>query len=194
MFTKVLVANRGEIAVRLIRALREMEIESVAIYSEADRDALHVRFADEAYCVGPPASGESYLVGDRIVEVTSSSGAEAIHPGYGFLAENAAFANMVEEAGLAWIGPPPSAIELMGSKLASRKAAMDAGVPTIPGSEASLEEEAEVAAEAERLGYPVLLKADFGAGRFTPGRPESTGELFFGGDDAHPLAATASRR
>ncbi|MCZ6701195.1 MAG: acetyl-CoA carboxylase biotin carboxylase subunit [bacterium] len=164
VFTKVLVANRGEIAVRLIRALREMEIESVAIYSEADRDALHVRFADEAYCVGPPASGESYLVGDRIVEVASSSGAEAIHPGYGFLAENAAFANMVEEAGLAWIGPPPSAIELMGSKLASRKAAMDAGVPTIPGSEASLEEEAEVAAEAERLGYPVLLKADFGGG------------------------------
>ncbi|MFQ6672454.1 MAG: acetyl/propionyl/methylcrotonyl-CoA carboxylase subunit alpha, partial [Candidatus Tectimicrobiota bacterium] len=158
------MANRGEIAVRLIRALREMEIEAVATYSEADRDALHVRFADEAYCVGPPPSAESYLVGERIIEVARSCGAEAIHPGYGFLAENAEFAHRVEEAGLVWIGPPPSAVELMGSKLASRRAAMEADVPTIPGSEASLDDEAAVAAEAEQLGYPVLLKADFGGG------------------------------
>ncbi len=164
MFSKVLVANRGEIAVRLIRALREMKIEAVAVYSEADRDALHVRFADEAYCVGPPPSAESYLVGERIIDIARSCGAEAIHPGYGFLAENAEFAHQVESAGLVWIGPPPSAIELMGSKLAGRRAAAEAEVPTIPGSEASLEDEAEVAAEAERLGYPVLLKADFGGG------------------------------
>ncbi|MFQ5893812.1 MAG: acetyl-CoA carboxylase biotin carboxylase subunit, partial [Nitrospinota bacterium] len=164
MFSKVLVANRGEIAVRLIRALREMDIEAVATYSEADRDALHVRFADEAYCVGPPPSAESYLVGDRIIEAARSCGAEAIHPGYGFLAENAEFAHRVEEAGLVWIGPPPSAVELMGSKLASRRAAMEADVPTIPGSEASMDDEAAVAAEAEKLGYPVLLKADFGGG------------------------------
>jgi acetyl-CoA carboxylase biotin carboxylase subunit len=164
MFSKVLVANRGEIAVRLIRALRELGILSVAVFSDADREALHVRFADEAYCVGGAASSESYLLGDRIVDVALKCGAEAVHPGYGFLAENASFARQVEDEGLAWIGPPASAIELMGSKLAARRAAVEAGVPTIPGSESSLDEESRVSEEARAIGYPVLLKADFGGG------------------------------
>ncbi len=164
MFRKVLVANRGEIAVRVIRALRELGVGAVAVYSEADREALHVHFADEAYCIGPAPSGESYLVGERIVEAALRCGAESIHPGYGFLAENAAFSRLVESRGLAWIGPPASAIELMGSKLAARRAAEEAGVPIIPGSESSLEDESSVAREAGRLGYPVLLKADFGGG------------------------------
>ena len=177
MFKKVLVANRGEIAVRLIRALRELEITSVAVYSEADRGALHVRLADEAYLVGPAASAESYLVGERIIEVAKKCGAEAIHPGYGFLAENSAFCLKVEEEGLGWIGPPSGAIELMGSKLAARHAAAEAGVPTIPGSAGSLEDEAAVAKEAARIGYPVLLKADFGGGGKGMRLVESEGEL-----------------
>jgi acetyl-CoA/propionyl-CoA carboxylase biotin carboxyl carrier protein len=163
-FTRILVANRGEIAVRIFRTLRELGIGTVAVYSEADRGRLHVELADDAYLVGPGPSSESYLRGDRIVDAALCSGAEAVHPGYGFLAENASFARMVEEAGLVWIGPPPEAIEAMGSKLAARARMQDAGVPIIPGATASAESVADVLAAAGEIGYPIAIKASAGGG------------------------------
>jgi acetyl-CoA/propionyl-CoA carboxylase biotin carboxyl carrier protein len=163
-FSKVLVANRGEIAIRIFRTLRELGIGAVAVYSEADRDALHVRAADEAYLVGPGAATESYLAAERILDAAQRAGAEAIHPGYGFLAENAAFARAVESAGLTWIGPPSAAIELMGSKTRARTAMAAAGVPIIPGTTDPVVSVAEVIRLGEELGYPLIVKAAAGGG------------------------------
>ena len=164
MFGKVLVANRGEIAVRIIRALREMGVASVAVYSDADREAFHVRLADEAYHIGAAPATESYLNVEKLIEVANRSGAEAVHPGYGFLAESAVFARAVGEAGLVWIGPHPEAIQAMGSKVKSRRIMSEAGVPTIPGTEDSIGSAGEVRVFAAEYGYPVAVKASAGGG------------------------------
>ncbi len=164
MFRKILIANRGEIAVRLIRACRDMGISPVAVYSEADRHALHVRLADEAYFIGAAPSAESYLVGERVIEAALKSGAEAIHPGYGFLSEREWFARAVAEAGLTFIGPDPATIELMGDKINAREAATRAGAPIVPGTTDKLKSETEAARVAAEVGYPVMLKAAAGGG------------------------------
>jgi acetyl-CoA carboxylase, biotin carboxylase subunit len=162
-FRKLLVANRGEIAVRVIRACHEMGIRTVAVYSEADRDAQHVRFAHEAYSIGAPPSSESYLRIDKILDVASRSGAAAIHPGYGFLSENPAFARACRDAGITFVGPPPEAMEAMGDKVRSRELMTQAGVAVVPGTPPLTDAKAAVAA-AEAIGYPVLLKASAGGG------------------------------
>ncbi len=164
MFAKVLVANRGEIALRIFRTLRDMGISSVAVYSDVDRAAVHTLYADEALGLGGSTSAETYLVVPKLLEAAARSGAEAIHPGYGFLAENAAFARAVEEAGLVWIGPPPAAIELMGSKTRARQAMQAAGVPIIPGTTDPVSSAEEVAALGEQIGWPLLIKAAAGGG------------------------------
>ncbi len=164
MFKKILVANRGEIAVRVMRACREMGIRSVAVYSEADRKSLHVRYADEAVAIGPAPSTESYLRIDRVIEAARSTAAEAVHPGYGFLAENPAFARACAEARLVFIGPSPHAMELMGSKAASRHALIRAGLPVVPGTDAVIEDIKEVRGIAKKIGFPVMLKASAGGG------------------------------
>jgi acetyl-CoA/propionyl-CoA/long-chain acyl-CoA carboxylase, biotin carboxylase, biotin carboxyl carrier protein len=164
VFGKVLIANRGEISVRIVRALREMGILSVAVYSDADRESMHARIADEAYHVGPTPATESYLNVEKLIEVAHKSGAEAVHPGYGFLAESAAFSRAVTEAGLVWIGPHPEAIEAMGSKVESRRIMAKAGVPMVPGTKDSIGSAKEVRIFGEEHGFPVAVKASAGGG------------------------------
>jgi len=164
VFKRVLIANRGEIAVRIIRACRELGIETVAVYSEADRGALHTKLADKAVCIGPPSPSRSYLHIPSIIAVAQMTGAEAIHPGYGFLAENPYFAEMCATAGITFIGPSPRAMQLMGAKAQARAAVMAAGVPVVPGSEGVVKGVEEALAVAREIGYPVLVKASAGGG------------------------------
>ena len=164
MFSKVLVANRGEIAIRIFRTLREMGIASVAVYSEADRESTFVAYADEAYLIGPGPAVQSYLMSETIVRTALRSGAEAVHPGFGFLAENAAFARACAAAGLVFVGPPPDAIEAMGSKTRARELMERAGVPVIPGTNSAVDTVEEALEIAERIGYPVAVKASAGGG------------------------------
>jgi acetyl-CoA carboxylase biotin carboxylase subunit len=164
MFEKVLIANRGEIALRINRACKEMGISTVAIHSTADSDAMHVRLADESVCVGPPPAAQSYLNIPAIISACEITGAEAIHPGYGFLSENARFAEIVKEHGITFIGPEPEHIRLMGDKIAAKQAVKDVGIPTVPGSDGAVGSDAEAARVAEEIGYPVLIKATAGGG------------------------------
>jgi len=160
---KVLVANRGEVAVRVLRTCRELGLATVAVFSEADRDAPHVRYADEAYCIGPPTAGESYLRGDRIVDVALRAQAQLVHPGYGFLAESAPFAEECVDAGLTFVGPDPETLRLLGDKPAAREVAQGLGIPVVKGSASNLDDEGLMQA-AERMGYPVMLKGVAGGG------------------------------
>nr|WP_114388869.1 acetyl/propionyl/methylcrotonyl-CoA carboxylase subunit alpha [Notoacmeibacter marinus] len=163
-FTKILIANRGEIACRVIKSAKKMGIATVAVYSDADRDAVHVQMADEAVHIGPPQANQSYLVQDKIIEACKSTGAQAVHPGYGFLSENAKFCEMLEAAGIIFIGPKPKAIEAMGDKITSKKLAQEAGVSTVPGHMGLIEDAAEAAKIAAEIGYPVMIKASAGGG------------------------------
>jgi len=164
MFKKVLIANRGEIAVRIIRACRELQIATVAVFSEADRESLHVRLADQAFCIGPAVSKESYLNIPRLIAVAEMTGADAVHPGYGFLAENAAFAEICKSHNIKFIGPSPTAIDGMGDKANARKTMLAAGVPCIPGTKDIIKDIDEAKSVAEKIGYPVLIKATAGGG------------------------------
>ncbi len=164
MIRKVLIANRGEIAVRIIAACREAGLATVAVHSEADRESLHVRLADESVCIGPPYAKESYLNVTAIIAAAEITGADAIHPGYGFLSENAQFAEVVQECGLTWIGPPPSAIRLMGDKAVARQTVAARGVPIVPGSREPLKSREEAVELAQTIGFPVILKAAAGGG------------------------------
>ena len=161
---KILIANRGEIALRIMRSAKEMGIATVAVYSEADRNALHVRYADEAVCIGPAASNQSYLVIEKIIDACKQTGAEAIHPGYGFLSENAAFARAVEKAGLVLVGPSPEAMEMMGNKLSAKAAALKYNIPMVPGTEEAISDIEEAKNRAIEVGFPILIKAAAGGG------------------------------
>ena len=164
MFKKLLIANRGEIAIRIMRTCRELGIKTVAVYSEADAQALHVKYADEAFLLGPPKVNESYLKVDKIIEIAKETGAEAIHPGYGLLSENANFARLCEEAGIVFIGPSPRVIESMGSKIEARKTMEKANVPIVPGGSEPLADAEEAVVKANEMGYPIMLKASSGGG------------------------------
>jgi len=188
MISKVLVANRGEIAIRVLRTCRELGLETVAVFSEADREAPHVRYADEAYCIGPPPARESYLRGERIIQAALESGAQTVHPGYGFLAESPAFARACAEAGLTFVGPSPEAMALLGDKTAARRVAHDLGIPVIEGSAHALDDE-ELLDAAERIGYPVMLKATAGGGGMGIRAAHSRAEL----EATIPLARREAR-
>lgn len=164
MFEKILIANRGEIACRVIKSAKKMGIKTVAVYSDADEDAMHVQMADEAVHIGPPPATQSYLLGDRIIEICKETGAEAVHPGYGFLSENASFCKALEKAGIVFIGPPPAAIEAMGDKIESKKFALDAKVSTVPGHMGVIKDANEAVKVAGEIGYPVMIKASAGGG------------------------------
>ncbi len=164
MFKKLLIANRGEIALRIVRACRELDITTVAVHSEADQESLHVRFADEAVCIGPARAAQSYLKVPRIIAAAEITGAEAVHPGYGFLAENAEFAEICQRSDLAFVGPTPDQIRSMGDKAVARETMRAAGVPVVPGSEGIIDDEAEAHAAAREIGYPVMIKAAAGGG------------------------------
>ena len=164
MFKKVLIANRGEIALRIIRACHELGVKTVAVYSEADRESLHVRFADEDVCIGPPQSSESYLNVPRIIAAAEITGAEAIHPGYGFLAENAEFSEICARSDLVFIGPTPDQIRAMGDKATARRTMMEVGVPTVPGSEGIVTDPEEAEGYAREIGFPIMIKASAGGG------------------------------
>ncbi|HWN92734.1 MAG TPA: biotin carboxylase N-terminal domain-containing protein, partial [Verrucomicrobiae bacterium] len=163
-FSKLLIANRGEIAVRVIRACREMGIATVAVFSEADREALHVLLADEAVPIGPAPAAESYLSTEKLIAAARATGAQAVHPGYGFLAENASFADACATAGLVFVGPPPAAVRAMGDKMAARRVAASLGVPVVPGASEVVTDDKDAARIAEDVGYPVMLKAVMGGG------------------------------
>lgn len=162
--TKLLVANRGEIAIRVMKTAKKMGLKTVAVFSEADRNALHVKFADEAVCIGPAPSAQSYLKGDKIIEVAQSLGVDAIHPGYGFLSENASFSALCEENGIIFIGPQPKAIEMMGSKLAAKEAVMHYDIPMVPGVDHAIVDVEEAKKTAKEVGFPILIKASAGGG------------------------------
>ncbi|MDR0222984.1 MAG: ATP-grasp domain-containing protein, partial [Oscillospiraceae bacterium] len=164
MFNKILVANRGEIAVRVIRACRETGIKTVAVYSEADRSALHAHLADEAICIGPPASKDSYLNTKALISACEATGAEAVHPGYGFLSENAAFVRLCQRCGIKWIGPSPETMEAMGDKANAKRTVIKAGVPVVPGSDGAVKDIDAAKKTAAEIGYPVMVKASAGGG------------------------------
>jgi acetyl/propionyl-CoA carboxylase alpha subunit len=164
MFKKLLIANRGEIALRIMRSAKEMGIQTVAVYSEADRLSPHVRYADEAVFIGPAASNQSYLVFDKIIDACKQTGAQAIHPGYGFLSENAAFARRVKQEGLILVGPSPEAMEIMGNKLSAKAAAKKYQIPMVPGTEEAIQDIAIAKLRAEEVGFPILIKAAAGGG------------------------------
>jgi acetyl-CoA carboxylase, biotin carboxylase subunit len=189
MFKKILIANRGEIALRIIQACRELGIQTVAVFSTADRDSLHVTYADEDVCIGPPASSTSYLNISSIVSAAEITGADAVHPGYGFLAENAHFAEVLKECNLAWIGPRPDVIRAMGDKARARQAAAASGVPVLPGSREPLEDAAEARRLAAEVGYPVILKAAAGGGgrgmRIVNSEGEIENQFATAGGEAH---------
>jgi acetyl-CoA carboxylase biotin carboxylase subunit len=189
MFQKILIANRGEIALRIQRACRELGIPTVAVHSTADAEAMHVRLADESVCIGPPAAKESYLNIPAILSAAAITGADAIHPGYGFLSENARFAEMVEAHGLTFIGPSAAHIEMMGDKITAKTAMAGLGVPLVPGSDGAIGDLAEARALAGRIGYPVLIKATAGGGGRGMKVAQTAGEL----EDAIRLARTEAR-
>src|SRR3978361_731986 len=178
MFDKILRANRGEIALRILRACKELGISTVAIHSTADSDAMHVRLADESVCVGPPAAAQSYLNIPAIIPACQITGAEAIHPGYGFLSENAKFADIVAEHGLTFIGPTADHIRMMGDKITAKQTVKELGIPTVPGSDGEVSD-ADAARTAAEIGYPVLIKATAGGGGRGMKVAQNAGELSF---------------